>query len=58
VILVVSLDLVPEALVSWISVIIAVAAFVLISILKRDVALIAVGAMVGGIAYAICRKLI
>lgn len=57
VIFVVSLDLVPEALVNFVSVCIAVAAFVLISLLKRDVALVAVGAMVGGILYAAARAL-
>jgi chromate transporter len=57
VIFVVSLALVPEALVNWISVCIAVAAFLLISILKRDVALIAAGAMAGGILYAAVRAL-
>jgi chromate transporter len=57
VIFVVSLDLVPEALVNWISVSIAVAAFLLISVLKRDVALVAAGAMAGGIIYAAARAL-
>jgi chromate transporter len=58
VIFVVSLALVPEALVNWISVCIAVAAFMLISILKRDVALVAAGAMAGGILYAAARSLL
>jgi chromate transporter len=57
VIFVVSLALVPEALVNWISICIAVAAFLLISFLKRDVALVAAGAMVGGILYAAARAL-
>jgi chromate transporter len=57
VIFVVSLDLVPEALVNWISVCIAFAAFLLISLLKRDVAVIAVGAMIGGVLYAAARAL-
>src|SRR5712675_1569383 len=52
VIAVVSLDLIPEAIVGWPSVAIAVIAFLLIVWLKRDVALVAVGAMVGGIVYA------
>ncbi|MFL6229217.1 MAG: chromate efflux transporter [Pyrinomonadaceae bacterium] len=55
VIFVVSLSLVPEALVGWVSVCIAVAAFLLISLLKRDVALVAVGAIAGGILYAAAR---
>jgi chromate transporter len=58
VIFVVSLALVPEALVNWISVCIAVVAFLLISVLKRDVALVAAGAMVGGILYAAARALV
>ena len=52
VIAVVSLDLIPGALVNWITVVISVVAFLLIAFLKRNVALVAVGAMVGGIIYA------
>src|SRR5205085_5189818 len=52
VIAVVSLDLIPGALTDWITVAISVAAFLLIAFLKRDVALVAVGAMVGGTIYA------
>jgi len=52
VIAVVSLDLIPEALVDWITIGISLVAFVLIAFLKRDVALIAIGAMAGGIVYA------
>jgi chromate transporter len=55
VIAVVSLDLIPGALTDWITVAISVAAFLLIAFLKRDVALVAVGAMVGGIIYASVR---
>jgi chromate transport protein ChrA len=55
VIAVVSLDLIPEALVDWPAVGIAVAAFVLIALLKRDVALVAVGAMLSGIIYSSIR---
>ena len=58
VIFVVSLALVPEALVNWISVWIAVAAFLLVSLLKRDVALVTAGAMAGGILYAAARALL
>ena len=55
VIAVVSLDLIPEAMVGWPSVTIAVTAFLLIVWLKRDVALVAVGAMAGGIIYSAVR---
>src|SRR5213595_776636 len=57
VIAVVSLDLIPEALVDWPTVGIAIAAFLLIAFLKRDVALVAVGAMLGGIIYSSIRWL-
>jgi chromate transporter len=57
IIAVVSLDLIPGALVDWPSVGIAMAAFLLIAFLKRDVALVAVGAMLGGIIYASVRAL-
>src|SRR6184192_3348705 len=53
VIAVVSLDLIPEAIVGWSSVAIAVIAFLLIVWLKRDVALVAVGAMAGGVIYSL-----
>jgi chromate transport protein ChrA len=55
VIAVVSLDLIPEALVDWVTVGISLVAFVLIAFLKRDVALVAVGALVGGIIYGSIR---
>src|SRR5205807_7668130 len=55
VIAVVSLDLVPEAIVSWPSVAIAAIVFLLIVWLKRDVALVAVGAMAGGVIYSLVR---
>ncbi|HJY53505.1 MAG TPA: chromate efflux transporter [Candidatus Udaeobacter sp.] len=57
VIAVVSLDLIPGALTDWITVAISAAAFLLIALLKRDVALVAIGAMVGGIVYACVRAL-
>jgi chromate transporter len=57
VIAVVSLDLIPEALVDWPAVGIAIAAFLLIAFLKRDVALVALGAIVGGIIYSSIRSL-
>jgi chromate transporter len=56
VIAVVSLDLIPEALVDWTAVGIAVAAFLLIAFLKRDVALVAVGALLCGVIYASIRS--
>src|SRR6266403_49817 len=57
VIAVVSLDLIPEALVDWPAVGVAIAAFFLIAFLKRDVALVALGAMLGGVIYASIRAL-
>src|SRR5262249_23434384 len=57
VIAVVSLDLIPPALVDVPTIIIAVVAFALIAFLKRDVALVAIGAMLGGIIYAAVRPL-
>jgi chromate transporter len=57
IIAVVSLDLIPEALVNWVTVGIAVVAFLLIAFLKRDVALVAVGALLGGVIYSIIRTL-
>ena len=55
VIAVVSLDLIPEAIVGWPRFVIAAMAFLLIVWLKRDVALVAVGAMAGGIIYSLVR---
>jgi chromate transporter len=55
IIAVVSLDLIPGALVDWVTVAISVVAFLLIAFLKRDVALVAIGAMLGGIVYAAIR---
>ena len=54
---VVSLDLIPEALVGWATIAIAAIAFLLIVLLKRDVASVAVGAMIGGIIYSAVRAL-
>jgi chromate transporter len=58
IIAVVSLDLVPEALVDWVTICIAVAAFIFIAFLKRDVAFVAVGGILGGIMYACVRALV
>ena len=57
VIAVVSLELIPEALVGWPAIIISLVSFLLIVWLKRDVALVAVAAMVGGLLYALARAL-
>ena len=57
VIAVVSLELIPPALVDWPTIAIAVVAFFLIAVLKRDVALVAIGAMLGGIICASIRAL-
>ena len=58
VIVVVSLDLIPEALIDWPTLAIATVAFLLIAFLKRDVALVAIGAMLGGILYASIRAFV
>jgi chromate transporter len=58
VILVVSLELAPEALVGLPGVVIAVAAFLSIVLLKVDVALVAIAAMLTGILYAALRALV
>ena len=55
VIAVVSLDLIPEALIDWPTVGIAVVSFLLIAFLKRDVALVAIGAILGGVIYSSVR---
>src|SRR5215510_6447473 len=55
VIAVVSLALIPAAIVGWPSIIIFLAAFLAIVLLKRDVALVAICAMAGGIFYALVR---
>jgi chromate transporter len=55
VIAVVSLDLVPGALFDWPTVGIAAVSFLLIAFLKRDVALVAIGAMLAGIIYSSIR---
>src|SRR5881227_2941156 len=56
VIAVVSLDLIPEALVDWPTVGIAVISFSLIALLRRDVAVVAIGAILGGIIYSSIRR--
>ncbi len=57
VIAVVSLDLIPEALVDWPAIAIAFVAFGLVAFANRDVALVAVLAMGGGIGYACVRAI-
>src|SRR5437867_4580852 len=55
VIIVVSLELIPTALVGWVSVAIAMIAFLVIVIFKIDVAFVALGAMATGILYMVVR---
>src|SRR5437867_8946165 len=55
VIVVVSIDLIPTALVGWVSIAIATIAFFFIVIFKIDVAFVALGAMATGILYMIVR---
>jgi chromate transporter len=56
VIAVVSLDLIPEALVDWPAIAIAIVAFGLIAFLSLDVALVAILGMAGGILYSAFRR--
>jgi chromate transporter len=57
VILVVSLELIPGALVDPLSFVIAAIVFVLITFLKVDVARVAIGTMIAGIAYAVLHRM-
>ena len=57
VIVVVTLDLIPSALVDFPTIAIALTGFFVIIVLKVDVAKVALGAMAGGIVYAIVRGL-
>jgi len=57
VIAVVSLDLIPEALVDWPAIAVTVVAFALIAFVSLDVALVAIIAMAGGILYSAVRSL-
>ena len=58
VIVVVSLEIAPEALIGLPAIAIAAAAFLIIVLFKTDVALVAAGAMATGIAYAAARALL
>jgi chromate transporter len=58
VIAVVSIDLIPEALVDWPAVAVSLIVFLLIVMLKRDIALVALVAMGAGVFYAIARALL
>src|SRR5207302_4696804 len=58
VILVVSLELAPEALMNGASIAIALVAFLLIVLMKVDVAKVAIGAIATGIGYAVLRALL
>jgi len=55
VIIVVSLELIPTALVGWVSIAIATIAFLVIVLFKIDVAFVALGAMNAGIVYMLMR---
>jgi chromate transport protein ChrA len=55
VIIVVSLDLIPAALTDLPTITIALIAFLLIVVLKLDVAKVALASMAGGIVYAVAR---
>jgi chromate transporter len=57
VIIVVSLELIPAALVDFATIAVALVAFLVITFLKVDVARVALGAMVGGVLYAVARGL-
>jgi chromate transporter len=57
VIVVVSIDLIPTALVGWGSIAIATIAFLLIVLLKIDVAFVALGAMAAGVVYMAVQAL-
>jgi len=57
IIAVVSLDLIPEALVDLPTVCIAVVSFLLIAVVRCDVALVAIGAILGGVIYSSVRVL-
>jgi len=58
VIFVVSLELIPTALVGWVSIAIAAIAFLVIVLFKIDVAFVALGAMAAGILYVIIRAML
>jgi chromate transporter len=53
VIAVVSVELIPDAIAGWPTLLIAIAAFLAIVWFKRDVALVAICGMVGGVIYAV-----
>ncbi len=58
VILVISLELIPGALVGWPSVLVAILTFTAITFLKMDVAQVAIGTMVVGIGYALWHTIL
>jgi chromate transporter len=53
VIAVVSLELIPEAIAGWPTLLIAAVAFLAIIMFKRDVALVAISGILGGLMYAV-----
>src|SRR6266568_6224278 len=58
VIIVVSLELIPSALVGWVSIAIATMAFLVIVLLKIDVAFVAIGAMAAGVIYMLASFIV
>jgi chromate transporter len=57
VILIVTVDLTPAALPDAVAIVIALLSFSAIVVAKRDVALVSLGAMIGGVVYALSRLL-
>jgi len=57
VIIVVSLELLPAALLDVPTIVIALSSFLVITVLKVDVAKVALGAMTGGVLYAVAKGL-
>jgi hypothetical protein len=57
VIIVVSLELLPAALLDLPTVTIALTAFLVITVFKVDVAKVALGTMTGGVLYAVAKGL-
>jgi chromate transporter len=53
----VSLELVPAALLDLTTIVVALIAFLVITVFKVDVAKVALGAMTGGILYAVAKGL-
>jgi len=58
VIIVVSLELIPSGLGGWVSIAIAIMAFLVVVLFKIDVAFVALGAMAAGVVYMLARFLV